>query len=741
MASKRTKNLRNSILLAIAVSLVTGLLHSMDLLQRMEWIAYDRFLKQQRIHTQAPKDIAIILIDDASLQAMDPVVGRWPWPRSVFADVIDFLAQGQPRAVVFDVLFSERQQDNNLAQAPRDANAPPSLNDKRLISATHGSGNTYHAMQLIADTEDDSNKHLLNTPLPQFIREHFSLEAAPPPTVVDTGKPTGYNTFLIPIDGLYQAARGLGVVSVEEDRDGVLRRTRLLHTYGNEIYPALSIAPLMTTDINADRKNSLHFNGNHLVMGNKTIPMTRNNTFLLNPYGHYTTYSMSGILSSVAKLQSGDIEHLLVDPEEFRNKIVLIGASAIGLHDLKTTPVADKIPGVFVHATVMGNILQQDFLQPALRWKTWLSILLVSLLTAMGVFLNQRIALQIALPLGVGIGFWWLVYWHFAHNEVMEMMPGFSAILLTWACAYTYVLFTEEKEKAKIRKMFSQYVSPAALSVMVDQYEDYRSAGAGSKESVSILFADIRGFTTLSETLEAEAVVEILNYYLSAMTEVILKHGGTVDKFIGDAIMAIWGAPIKTQTHAHDAVAAAMEMRSKLDDINEWLQQKHYAPIDIGIGINTGDVVLGSIGSEQKADYTVIGDNVNLASRLEGITKTYGCSIIIAETTYQDIETHIPCLLVDLVRVKGKHKPIRIYTPIDLQQDSDTRSREQALAVAHQSQLAFEHYMRREWEQAKTFYRLLPNERLRTLYLQRCEEYQRTLPSPDWDGAFTMSSK
>lgn len=739
MTAKLTKNLRNSILLALAVSATTATLYSMGVLQRMEWMVYDRFVKQQRSHTRAPQDIAIILIDDASLQAMDPVVGRWPWPRSVFADVIDFLSLGEPQALVFDLLFSERQQDNDLTQAPRNTGNVISPNDRRLISATRDSGNTYHAMQFIADTEDDANKQLFNVPLPETIRQRFSLEAAPPATVAHTGRPTGYNTFLIPIDGLYQAAKGLGVVSVDEDRDGVLRRTRLLHTYGNEIYPALSIAPLLLADKSGGQP--LRFNGKDLKKDKLTIPLTRDNSFLLNPYGEYATYSMSGILSSIAKLQAGDIEHLIVDPEEFRNKIILIGASAIGLHDLKTTAVADKIPGVFIHATVMGNILQQDFLRPALRWQTWLSIVLTALLTAMGVFLNQRIALQIILPLAVGTGFWWLAYWQFAHHQVMEVMPAFAAILLSWACAYTYVLFTEEKEKAKIRRMFSQYVSPAALSVMVDQYEDYRSAGAGSKETVSILFSDIRGFTTLSESLDAEAVVEILNYYLSTMTDVILKHGGTVDKFIGDAIMAIWGAPIKTRTHAGDAVAAALEMRDKLKDINEWMALKHYAPIDIGIGINTGEVVLGSIGSEQKADYTVIGDNVNLASRLEGITKTYGCNTIIAETTYQQLETHIPCLLVDLVRVKGKHKPIRIYTPLGLEQDGCVQSREQAIEAARQSRLAFDHYMKQEWEQAVRLYQQLPHEQLRTLYLQRCAEYQHALPDPAWDGAFTMTSK
>jgi adenylate cyclase len=293
----------------------------------------------------------------------------------------------------------------------------------------------------------------------------------------------------------------------------------------------------------------------------------------------------------------------------------------------------------------------------------------------------------------------------------------------------------------KVRKMFSRYVSPAALTVMVDQYADYRSAGSGSKETVSILFSDIRGFTSLSEHADAEVVVKILNHYLGNMTEVILKKNGTIDKFIGDAIMAIWGAPIKSETYSADAVNAALEMLEKLNDVNAWLLDQGLFPLDIGIGINTGEVILGSIGSEQKADYTVIGDNVNLAARLEGITKTYSCKIIIAESTCQQAGDQIPCALVDMVRVKGKEKPIKIFTPVRALPDLKSLPLDDALRIADLSRQAFDQYLERHWDAAINLYLQFPPCPLRTLHLERCADYKVTPPPLDWDGAYTMTSK
>ena len=289
--------------------------------------------------------------------------------------------------------------------------------------------------------------------------------------------------------------------------------------------------------------------------------------------------------------------------------------------------------------------------------------------------------------------------------------------------------------------MLAQYVSPAVLASVVDKYEDYLKAEIGSKEKVSILFADIRGFTSLSETLTAEKTVEMLNTYFSAMTEVIFSYHGTIDKFIGDAIMAFWGAPLPFKEHAKNAVMAAMKMHDKLSEVNQTLMEKGFDSVHIGIGINTGEVILGNIGSDRKLDYTVIGDNVNLASRLEGLTKQYGCGIIISEFTYAQIKDHIPCRIVDMVRVKGKQHPIKIYTPIICPASAADQPKVEAQLLSDKTQTAFNYYLSRRWQQALQHYQDLPEDNIRTIFMQRCRQYLQMEPPIQWNGVYTLTEK
>jgi adenylate cyclase len=306
------------------------------------------------------------------------------------------------------------------------------------------------------------------------------------------------------------------------------------------------------------------------------------------------------------------------------------------------------------------------------------------------------------------------------------------------------LLFTEEKEKNKIRKMFSQYVSPAALTAMVDDFENYAKAGNGSKETITVLFSDVRGFTSLSENLPPEQVVEILNFYFTKMTEAVHNHHGTIDKFIGDAIMAVWGAPIKSDTHAIDAVNAAKEMMEKLKEVNAWLDEQNLPPLRIGIGVNTGEAVIGSVGSEQKADYTVIGDTVNLASRLEGVTKQYDCEIIVSESTKKALNDRVPCHVVDMIKVKGKEQAIKIYSPILAEKEESQVALTKTYELHCLSELsheAFSHYLNKRWDLAISAYRKIPNENLRKKFINRCEQFREAPPPQDWDGATTLIAK
>jgi adenylate cyclase len=727
------KRLKPLLFITILVTAIAGAAQHFNVLQRLENIAYDWQLTLARQGTPQPENIEVILVDDASLKAMDPIVGHWPWPRSVFADVIDFLAQGKPKAIIFDILFSEPESAAERQNYSGDA---------RLIESTEYAGMVYHSLLLM---HDDELAAYGAAPLPENISRYKSAALAQgmlqPQTLLFAQQSTRpeYNSFFLPIDGLYQAAAGIGVVTADKDADGVLRRMVPFFQYQDKNYPALATTALDLTNSQSKTESTT---------GQPTVPLTAQGELLVNQYP-FENYSMGAVLTAKAKLDAGDIANLSLYPDEFKDKYVFIGTSALGLHDLKPTPLTNNTPGVHMHASVLGNFLQNDFLTPPKDIVTYISIILAALLTALAVLASNRLVLQFALPLLVAAGYIGITVWQFHQNQVMVIVTPTLGIMLAWAMCYSYLLFTEEKEKNKIRKIFSQYVSPAALTAMVDEYENYAKAGNGSKEIVTVLFSDVRGFTTLSENLPPEQVVEILNFYFSKMTEAVHKHNGTIDKFIGDATMAIWGAPIKSDNHAIDAVNAAMEMMEKLKEVNAWLEEKNLPSLKIGIGINTGEAILGSIGSEQKADYTVIGDTVNLASRLEGVTKQYDCEIIVSEATKKALNDRIPCHVVDMIKVKGKENAIKIYSPILPEPESESETETQAAltktydlhCLSELSHEAFSHYVNKRWDLAINAYRKIPNENLRNKFIDRCEYFRATPPPQDWDGSTTLVAK
>ena len=693
--SKPGSRLWPGALIAAAVMAVTLLLGVAGALDAFENIGYDWRMKSLRSDAKAPDEIAVVLIDDASLAAMNPLVGRWPWPRSVHADVIDFLKLGGARAIVFDLLFTE-----NEAAAESDA---------RLVEATTAAGTVIHAMQLYRDSEDEHNTTLLNRPISDAALQ-FSVDER-------DHAPSLNSNYYLPLPDLIKGALGLGVVNVDADSDGVYRRSQLYQSYQGHRFATLGSAPLVFADAQS-------------ALLQRDEPEQ-----LVNYYGHINTYSIGGILAAAQKVMAGELDHLPIDPYEFENKIVFIGASAAGLEDLKATPLSGAVPGVMIHASLAGNLLRNELLHRSSVTTVVMITLLMTLLICAMVLYFKGLVLKVSAPVVLAALYVWLCFFTFRYNYVMAMAPVLVAISLSAIGCSGYLLFSEGRDKRRVRAMLAQYVSPAVLNTVVDHYQDHMEAEVGSEEEISILFSDIRGFTALSEAVSATKVVEMLNHYFSAMTAVIFDKRGTVDKFIGDAIMAFWGAPIREARHADLALEAAIEMCRRLEDVNRWLQENGYPTIKIGIGINSGKVILGNIGSVQKLDYTVIGDNVNLASRLEGATKQYGVAIVISEQTHERLQAAPPCYLLDLVRVKGKHVPIRIYSPII---DHEV---EEAQRLAQLSHDGFDAYLHQQWDIAIELYSQLPEMELRSLFIERCRHYQQQPPVAEWDGVFTMTSK
>lgn len=725
MRFRYKKNTLWGLAISLGVAAVVALLFLANVFQRLEWMSYDMRAAMFRASRAAHPDIALVLVDEASLKAMNPLVGRWPWPRSVFADLIEFLALGQPRAVVFDVLFTENERGYGVAPG---ALGP---NDARLVAATREGARVYHAFEIHKDEADEINKTLLDKPIPPDFKKRFAVANAQgfPPSL--------YNSFSLPFPALYRAARGAGVVEFERDRDGVFRRTRLLREYQGSLYPVLSTVALL--DMLKPKRVAL--DGQRMYLDDLAVPVRADGSYLVNMYGRYNSYSISGVLATIQRLHSGNTDKLLVNPDEFRDKIVFVGASAAGLEDLKTTPVAHGTPGVMLHASIASNILHKDFLSVVPPFMTVVMIFVLTVATGMGILLLPRVQLKVGFTLGMVVAFVGWALWRFQNNVVYDMVPPLAAVAAVWLVIFGRLAFTEGKDKKKVRMMLSQYVSPAILAEVVDKYEDYLRAEVGSKEHITILFSDIREFTGLSESLRPEQVVEILNAHFSAMSDAIFQYEGTLDKFIGDALMAFWGAPVRAADHARRAVLAGLDMLRRLEEVNAELAGKRYPTLRIGIGINTGDVILGNIGSEKKLDYTAIGDHVNLASRMEGLTKQYGCPMLVSEYTLAELGADIPSAVVDQVRVKGKQQPIRIYRPLATP-DAPPKALTQAQELVRVSQAAFEAYLARDWRKAKRLYAQLPEgDGVRGVFTARCGEYLKTAPPRSWDGVYIMRSK
>ena len=323
---------------------------------------------------------------------------------------------------------------------------------------------------------------------------------------------------------------------------------------------------------------------------------------------------------------------------------------------------------------------------------------------------------------------------------LLMVFPLASFLVMTLSC-YVYLALTEGAEKRKVHGMLSKYVSPNVLTEVLDPAKESLTPEVGKKETLTIFFSDIRSFTSLSESIEAEKVVRILNAYLTKMVDIVFNYNGTLDKFIGDAIMAFWGAPVKDDNHAYNAVATALEMRDHRDVLNKELNENGWPSINFGIGLHTGAVILGNIGSIKHLDYTIIGDNVNLGSRIEGLTKFYGCTILISEFTYHEVKDRILCRPIDLVRVKGKSKGIMIYEPLCLM----TNKTDHFIKLADLLLEAFTHYQNQSWDDAKNLYKRLKridqNKILIKTFIERCEEYKTSPPSKRWDGIYEFKTK
>lgn len=635
--------------IAAASTVAAFLLYQLPLLKTMEWKIYDLEFRTLTRASMASPDIVMIKIDDESVERMDKALelGRFPWPRDVYKDLLNYLERARPRAITFDIIFIEH-----------DKSAEGLARDQEFVDATRRLGNVIQAIE-VGDTFD--SRPSLPIPggygLSPEVEEHSSVK--------------------MPFDSLAAASKMLGTTFTVYDADGPVRRSVPFVRQGNTFYPSLALATAMVA-LNL-RPGDIRLDADGLHFGDRLIPLMevqpvyekriQTRHMLVNYRGPayadrerktttYRSYRFCDLFESELQIEGG--ERPRIDPQVFRDKIIFIGTTAAGLHDLFQTPYGSegKMPGMQIHASVVDNIINRSFLRPA--HPSW-SIALLAVST-----------LLVGL-LGVHLGFWWALLaslvigcsgagaaaLSFSKGIWLPCVPTVVGLLIAQFSSVAYKYFVEDKAKRQVKALFSRYVSPAVVKELVEDPSKARLGG--QRRAMTVLFSDIRGFTTFSEAGKPEDVIKQLNEYFSRMVELLFQHKGTLDKFVGDMIMGLFNAPAFDPDHPDHAVQMALAMLRELRVLNERWRNEGRPNFDIGVGINTGDMIVGNVGSEKTLSYTVIGDNVNLGSRLESLNKQFKSHIIISESTRSRLKGSYFIRPLGSVKVKGKTQEVSIF--------------------------------------------------------------------------------
>lgn len=569
-------------------------------------------------------------------------------------------------------------------------------------------------------------------------------------------------------DLISAGAKHTAFFNAYQDPDGSIRRARLLVRTGTHYMPALAfkafllaqgLAPEMDLkyDLTLGRKavQTLGFINSETGEREGSLPVDRSGNLIINYAGPQKMFPYISMADLLTDTPTAPIEQLEYDPQSERwaevkrtvnkseflkDKILIFGATAKAIYDLRVTPFDENFPGAETHVNIVDNLLRNDFLfsSRAEEWKMPVFLLILGI--ALSLLISNLGAISgILLTIAVMAGtIAFDQFYFFQQGLVVAIIFPISLIGSLYVSLTFYKYFTEERGKKELKQTFQKYVSPAVVDEILADPENIELGG--KKLRMTVFFSDVRGFTTISEKLDPRALSDLLNFYLTPMTELVFENRGTLDKYMGDAVMAFFGAPIHYADHAKFGCRCALQSLEKLKEIQAELKKKGLPMIDIGIGLNTGDMSVGNMGSETVRSYTVMGDAVNLGSRLEGINKQYGTRIIISEFTYEDVKDDFVCREVDLVRVKGKVLPVKIYELV-----AEKRVNEETAQVLKHFNSGYEMYHKKAFQEAiNEFHKALsvnPEDACSKLYIERCEDFISTPPPEDWDGVFVMTSK
>jgi adenylate cyclase len=627
--------------------------------QTVELKTYDVRVRLAADPASARRDIVMVSIDDSSIRRLESEVGRWPWPRVVHSYLIDYLSRAPAKVIVYDVLFTER--DRRTFQIG-DVTWTGSESDRTLASSTARAGNVVFTADVTAD-----EVALVGNQGVDVLRAGQPFDPDP----AFEARPG----VILPYDELTDAAAAVGHSFTIYDADGPVRRSAPFVRVGQVGVPSLAVAATMI----AGRvpRESIRREGSTLKVGPAVAPLvaaripslygpsTTANRMLIRFTGPvlkdgrptYQDYSFYDLFYSEQQILAG--QKPTVDPGVFRDKIVVIGTTAAGLRDLFTVPFTEgSMPGMQIHANVIDNLLSRQFMRPLGRGGNIAVLAACALAVGVtGVMLAVWPTVAIAALLVAAIG--WVSLLLAGQGVWMDVAKPVLAVAFATFGSTAYQYFVEGREKRQVKRMFSRFVSKDVYDQLMA--DPARARIGGARRDMTVLFADIRGFTTFTERGQAEDVVSQLNEYFSRMVAVIFRSRGTVDKFVGDMVMALFGAPLEDPDHADHALQAALGMLGALRELNTHWAATGRPALDIGIGLNSGDMVAGNIGSDTIMSYTVIGDAVNLGSRLESLNKEYGTHIIISEATRGRLKGRYDMRPLGTVTVKGRSEAVAVF--------------------------------------------------------------------------------
>ena len=692
--------------LLAAVGVLSLASRSTEVIQGVEYKTLDWRFRHLSVASRHDPRIVLVLVNQASLDHFENEKMYWPWPRGIYEALLRFLKKGGAKTVVFDVLFTN----------PSSTGA---AEDEIFGKALKEFGPAVMAM------ETGPNEHALRSVPPPA---RFAVKAGP--EIFDSAPSRKSARF--PVPELLSGLRLLGDTKADADLDGVFRRVPLVVSMGGALYPTLPAATAMlATGKSLDELNPSLTDGRLLIRyhGKSRTEDPRLKT--------YDSYAVGDLLLSWQAIEEKRAPKL--DPALFKDKIVFVGLTAAGLFDNHPSPIAAVFPGTEVIAAAADNLINRDGLTRA----SFVAVMALVLLALFFAGAASRLSAHAWASLGIVLSSSALLagisFFVFTRGVWLDIVTPQLSLWLGFAAASAYGYAVEGRQKRYIQGAFSQYLSPEIVKRIADNPE--MLALGGERRDVTFYFSDIQGFTTFSEQLSPEKLTRLMNRYLGEMTDTILASGGTLDKYIGDAVMAFWGAPVPCEGHALVACKAALANQKRLAALREVFAAEGYPPVRNRIGLNSGPASIGNMGSAARLSYTAIGDNVNLASRLEGANKAYGTYILISESTRLGAGDAIEVRELDYVKVKGKNQPIRVYELLGLKGETEGALIEKARIFETGLPL----FRARRFEEAIAVFRGVAakygDDHACENYVERCEGYLKEAPPEDWDGSHALTEK